>query len=203
MDIKRFILLAFALALAGVGVFIAGFLTGTDRADKPTGAVQQTRETYYDTIPYIAPVPKSESVAGTLRYYLPAYRIIGTGAGGEPRQRPQQTGGATVVGKDTTESPVYCTDAGGVPRCSPDSVIVELPKIQRHYADSTYEAWVSGPIDPRLDSVRVRVPTTIITQREWKPPKRWHIGVTAGYGYGPQGFQPFIGFGVTYSIFSL
>lgn len=92
--------------------------------------------------------------------------------------------------------------AGGEPRCSNDSAIVELPIIQRHYADSTYEAWVSGPIDPRLDSVRVFIPTTLITKREWKPPKRWHIGPTIGYGYTPQGLQPYIGVSITYSIIS-
>ncbi|WP_367617598.1 DUF6808 domain-containing protein [uncultured Muribaculum sp.] len=97
---------------------------------------------------------------------------------------------------------MYGSGAGGEPRCSTDSVIVELPKIQRHYVDSTYEAWVSGPLDPRLDSVKVFAPTTIISQREWKPPKRWHIGPTIGYGMTPHGLCPYIGISVTYSLFS-
>lgn len=195
MNTKRYIL----LALAGVAAFFAGFFIGKDRTVKPPGTVSETRKTNYDTIPYLAPMPKSELALGTLRYNLPTYCFLGGGAGGEPRQRGEDS---IIVERDTLTIPMYGTGAGGKPRCSTDSVLVELPKIQRHYADSTYEAWVSGPLDPRLDSVKVFAPTTIITQREWKPPKRWHIGVTAGYGYGTKGFQPYIGIGVTYSIFS-
>ena len=61
---------------------------------------------------------------------------------------------------------------------------------------------VSGPINPRLDSIRVFARTTTVTHRVWEPPKRWHIGVTAGYGYGAKGLQPYVGVGITYSIFS-
>ena len=196
MKILRYIL----LALAGIVTFVGGFLLGKDL--KPPGTVTtEEKETIYDTIPYFAPMPKSELVAGTHSYALPSYCFLGGGAGGEPRQRPQKAD-ATVIDQDTTIRLAYGTGAGGEPRCSTDSATVELPIIQRHYADSTYEAWVSGPIDPQLDSVKVFVSTTIITKREWKPPKRWHIGVTAGYGYGARGFQPYIGVGVTYSIFS-
>lgn len=87
------------------------------------------------------------------------------------------------------------TEAGG------DSADIELPIVQRHYGDSAFEAWVSGPLDPRLDSLRVYAPTTIVTRTEWKPPKRWHIGPSVGLGYTGQGFEPFIGISITYSIF--
>lgn len=194
MKTLRYIL----LALAGIATFIAGFLLGKDR--KFPGTVTEEKETFYDTIPYFAPMPKSELVVGTHSYSLPSYCFLGGGAGGEPRQHTQTD--ATIVDNDSTIRFTVGTGAGGEPRCSTDSAIVELPIIQRHYADSTYEAWVSGPIDPRLDSVKLFAPTTIITKREWKPPKHWHIGVTAGYGYGAKGFQPYIGVGITYSIFS-
>ena len=108
-----------------------------------------------------------------------------------------------VTGSRRYTLPTYCfISVGGQPRCSGDSEIVELPIIQRHYADSTYEAWVSGPIDPKLDSLRVFASTTIVTKREWKPPKRWHIGPTIGCGFTPKGFQPYIGVSITYSIIS-
>lgn len=205
MKTKHYIL----LALGGLIAFFAGFFIGKDRTEKPPGTVTETKETTVDTIPYFAPMPKSELATGTRRYSLPIYRFfaersvqgddcLGGGSGGEPRQRSDNDS----VCVESVITAHYGTGAGGEPRCSTDSAIVELPMIQRHYADSAYEAWVSGPIDPRLDSVRVFVPTTIITKQEWKPPKRWHIGVTAGYGYGPKGFQPYIGVGVTYSIFS-
>lgn len=195
MKTKHYIM----LALGGLIAFFAGFFIGKDRTDKPPGTVTETKETTVDTIPYFAPMPKSELALGTHRFTLPTYRFLGGGSGGEPRQRSEDDS----ISVDTISSSLfYGTGAGGEPRCSNDSAIVEVPIIQRHYADSTYEAWVSGPINPRLDSLRVFAPTTIITKREWKPPKRWHIGVTAGYGYGAKGFQPYIGVGITYSIFS-
>lgn len=194
MKTKHYIL----LAITGLIAFLSGLFIGKGRTEKPPGTVTETRETTVDTIPYYAPMPQSELALGTHRYTLPVYRFLGGGYGGEPRLR----GDNDSISVDTLITAHYGTGAGGEPRCSKDSAIVELPIIQRHYADSTYEAWISGPVDPRLDSLRVFAPTTIITRREWKPPKRWHIGVTAGYGYGAKGFQPFVGLGITYSIFS-
>lgn len=194
MKTKHYIL----LVITGLIAFFFGLFIGKDRTEKPPGTVTETRETTVDTIPYCAPMPQSELALGTNRYSLPAYRFLGGGYGGEPRQRSCQD--------STCEDPIvtihYGVSAGGEPRCSRDSAIVELPVIQRHYADSAYEAWVSGPVDPQLDSLRVYARNTVITKREWKPPKRWHVGVSAGYGYGPKGFQPYIGIGLTYSIFS-
>ena len=194
MKTKHYIL----LAITGLIAFLSGLFIGKNRTEKPPGTVTETRETTVDTIPYCAPMPQSELALGTHRYTLPVYRFLGGGYGGEPRQRCDNDS----ISVDTLITAHYGTGAGGEPRCSKDSAIVDLSIIQRHYADSTYEAWISGPVDPRLDSLRVFAPTTIITRREWKPPKRWHIGVTAGYGYGAKGFQPFVGLGITYSIFS-
>ncbi|WP_288717543.1 DUF6808 domain-containing protein [uncultured Duncaniella sp.] len=188
-------------------VVAAGLIAGAmlHKCQSPPGNIPDFTECVtdttivYDTIPYIEPTPQSELALGTRTYTLPKYYFIGVGAGGEPRQwsAPDSLCVDTLI-----TSTYYGTGAGGEPRCSNDSAIVELPIIQRHYADSTYEAWVSGPIDPRLDSVRVFIPTTLITKREWKPPKRWHIGPTIGYGYTPQGLQPYIGVSITYSIIS-
>lgn len=194
MKTKHYIL----LALGGLIAFFAGFFIGKGRAENVPGSVTETRETRVDTLTDSAPMPQSEAVSGTRRYTLPIYRFIGGGHRGESRQ----CGDNDSINVDSIISAPYGTGAGGEPRCSADSAIVELPMIQRHYADSTYEAWVSGPLDPRLDSVRVYARTTTITRRARKPPKRWHLGVSAGYGYGAQGFQPYIGVGVTYSIFS-
>ena len=144
-----------------------------------------------------------KTVTATQFYTLPKYCFFGRGSGGKPRCSADSAVILSAVDTNAIAlARIYGTGAGGEPRCRADSAIIELPIIQRHYADSTYEAWVSGPVDPRLDSMRVFAPTTIITKREWKPPNRWHIGVTAGYGYGAKGFQPYIGIGVTYSIYS-
>lgn len=87
-----------------------------------------------------------------------------------------------------------------------DTTFVVLPRSQREYADSLYTAWVSG-YDPRLDSIRIvrtlHVVTQTVTVKE--PPKRWGLGVTAGYGLtlAPQPqLSPFIGVGVSYNLVS-
>lgn len=82
-----------------------------------------------------------------------------------------------------------------------DSVSVEIPITQKHYADSTYSAWVSG-YDPCLDSIQVypRTEVVTITQKIQDKPKRWGIGIQGGVGYGKGGFTPYIGIGVQYNI---
>ena len=87
-----------------------------------------------------------------------------------------------------------------------DSVDVTLPITQRTYRDSNYTAWVSG-YKPSLDSIHTynkMVYTTHTIERTiTKPPRKWGIGINAGYGYGINSklFEPYIGVGVTYVIF--
>ncbi len=158
--------------------------------------------TVYDTIPYIAPTPQSEFALGTRTYTVPKYYPVAEAQGGDKKQGEQVKESDGDIVEAVSVAPRYGTGAGGEPRCSDDIAMVELPIVQRHFADSAYEAWVSGPLDPQLDSLRIFTKTTTITKREWKPPKRWHLGPTIGYGYTPQGFQPYIGVSITYSIIS-
>jgi hypothetical protein len=189
------------LCMLLAGMIVGIFLGWLFSRGKPSATITETVETYYDTIPYYAPKPQSELALGTSVYTLPTTCFLGGGSGGEPRR---QSSDSIIVAQDTIRVPMYGTGAGGEPRCSSDSAVVELPIIQRHYADSTYEAWVSGPLDPKLDSLRIFRPTTIITRQEVinSKQKHWHLGVQAGYGYGVKGFQPYIGLGLTYSIIS-
>lgn len=140
-------------------------------------AIETDTITVYDTIPYYYPVVRDSVV---IRYET--YRVAMAGDKSPGHEQKEVS---------SEEADIR------------DSAIVELPVIQRHYADSIYEAWISGPIDPRLDSLRVFAPTTVITRSEWKPPKRWHLGPTVGLGYTPHGFEPFIGISLTYSIIDL
>lgn len=184
------------LALIGLIAFFTGQLIG--RTEKPPGTVTETRETTVDTIPYYAPMPQSELALGTHRYTLPVYRFLGGGCGGEPRlcsRRPDSICEDSIISVNP-----YGTGAGGEPRCSKDSAIVELPIIQRHYADSTYEAWISG-YAANLDSIHTytRHDYTTVTLPPAKP-KRWHLGITAGFAVTPKGVQPYIGGGITYSF---
>lgn len=171
------------MGIIGVMGFLSGLFIGKGKPEEAPGAVtetRETRETFVDTVDYRAPVA-AEEVA--VRSEVRRLARVRTGDGSGDRG----TGFWRQENKGTGEPE--------------DSVAVEIPIVQRHYRDSTYEAWVSG-YEARLDSVRVFAPTTVITRREWKPPKRWHVGVTAGYGYGPRGLQPYVGIGITYSIIS-
>lgn len=84
-----------------------------------------------------------------------------------------------------------------------DSAAVEIPITQKRYDGEDYRAYVSG-YEPNLDSIFVFPKTTVIHERSYKPPNKWHIGITGGYGYGFKSKQaePYIGIGITYSIIS-
>lgn len=82
-----------------------------------------------------------------------------------------------------------------------DSVEVVVPITQRVYGDSLYRAYVSG-YRPRLDSIFVYPRTSYITTTVKEKPKRWGIGVQAGYGVGRGGHGPYVGIGVSYDLYS-
>lgn len=82
-----------------------------------------------------------------------------------------------------------------------EAVEVAMPVEQAVYAGENYRAYVSGYL-PRLDSLQfiskevirtVAVPGSVQT-------KRFSVGIQAGYGYTPRGFQPYIGIGVSIGI---
>lgn len=86
---------------------------------------------------------------------------------------------------------------------------VSLPITQKVYGDSLYTAWVSG-YEAALDSIHLYRTNTIITDTrtitmpQRAKPKRWGIGIQAGYGMSverhPQA-SPYVGVGISYSLF--
>ncbi len=81
-----------------------------------------------------------------------------------------------------------------------DSVQVVLPVTQKVYEDSIYRAWVSG-YNPQLDSIKVFTHTSVVHIRDEKPQNKWHIGISSGIGLTPKGIQPYVGLGITYSLY--
>ena len=85
-----------------------------------------------------------------------------------------------------------------------DSLQLILLREQKHYSDSTYDAWVSG-IDPKLDSIRTYQTTMTITKEipviQVKK-TRWGIGVQAGFGAYKDGLTPYFGVGISYNLLS-
>ena len=83
-----------------------------------------------------------------------------------------------------------------------DTVTVALPVERAEYAGETadgaaWRAWLSG-YRPRLDSLAVSWPERTVTERRG----RWSVGITAGAGWTRGGFGPYIGIGLTYSLWS-
>ena len=104
---------------------------------------------------------------------------------------------------DTIRMPVPITDT----LMLHDTVFVNLPIEQRQYGDTRYTAWVSG-YRPQLDSIQIYQRTEYITKeiKTVTKPKRWGIGLQAGYGVSLHKGQvfpaPYIGVGLSYSIVS-
>ena len=70
------------------------------------------------------------------------------------------------------------------------------------YKDSTYTAVVGG-IEPYLKSIEIYPKTIYVnnnTTTMIKVRSRFGLGVQAGYGYGRNGLQPYIGVGVQYNF---
>ena len=70
------------------------------------------------------------------------------------------------------------------------------------YKDSTYTAVIGG-IEPYLKSIEIYPKTIYVnnnTTTTIKVRSRFGLGVQAGYGYGRNGLQPYIGVGVQYNL---
>lgn len=93
----------------------------------------------------------------------------------------------TVVQEIPELFPVYITLGGDTIR---EPVYIPVPITQKEYSTDNYRAWVSG-YKPSLDSVWVYPEKIIIREK----PRRWGIGVTAGYGIGRNGLSPYVGVG--------
>lgn len=129
------------------------------------------------------PDAKQETVVGTIKIPIP-----------KPKHDPM-----------LSENPMDSVGLADNLSDIPDSI--EVQRTQKVYSDSTYTAYVSG-YKPCLDSIFVRqkiVEHSIVETRtvSTKKFRRWNVGVVGGYGYGfkNKSFEPFIGVGLTLSLF--
>lgn len=133
------------------------------------------------------PDAKKETVVGTIKIPVP-----------KPNQDPLFSDNLSENALDSVGFSDNLSDI-------PDSI--EVSRTQKVYSDSSYTAYVSG-YEPRLDSIFVRekiVEHSIVETRTvaTKKFRRWNVGLVGGYGYGfkSKEFEPFVGFGLTISIF--
>lgn len=120
----------------------------------------------------------------------------------------------TVVVRDTVRETVlvpkirYLTRVDTVLLPVPGDTVevpVLVPISRNVYEGEDYRAVVSG-FRASLDTLdifrKTQTVTNTVVQRVEVPgkPKRWGIGVSAGYALTPQGVKPYIGAGISYSF---
>ena len=120
----------------------------------------------------------------------------------------------TVVVRDTVRETVLVPKVRYLTRV--DTVLLKVPgdtvevpvlvPISRNvYEGEDYRAVVSG-FRASLDTLdifrKTQTVTNTVVQRVEVPgkPKRWGIGVSAGYALTPQGVKPYMGAGISYSF---
>lgn len=195
-----------ALVFMLVGLVLGGIIGyGLFGRGKATDYVnERDMTTFVDTIPYYKPVPKDSAVVRYVTRVLPVKGRDNITTYGE-----QDTFFAEKYAQNTEKNipQVGNNEVNNIPAVAKaadsDSIEVEIPITQKRYENEDYRAWVSG-YEPSLDSIYVFPKTTVIHERSYKPPNKWHIGITGGYGYGFKSKQvePYIGIGISYSLIS-
>lgn len=181
VNVKNIVLVLLFAAFIASLCFNVHFCT---RSREHLSTTDTTRITVYDTILYREPAPVRSTIVATVTCLLPT----------DPKQESAEK-------QDTIQQPE--------PSIETDSVEVVIPITQRVYEDSLYTAYVSG-YEPKLDSIAVyprREIVTVTNNNYTAPkPKRWSIGVQAGYGVTLKGGTPqpapYIGIGLSYNLIS-
>ena len=211
--------LTVALVFMLVGLVLGGIIGyGVFGRSKATDYVsERDTSTYIDTIPYYQPVPKDSMVIKYVTRTLPVKRRDSSTTNKTDTFLAENSRTAVLrlhsaehvqaqlcsrlhedVAQNNGENipPLYAS-------VDSDSAAVAIPITQKRYDGDDYRAYVSG-YEPNLDSIFVFPKTTVIHERSYKPPNKWHIGITGGFGYGFKSKQaePYIGIGITYSIIS-
>ena len=162
------------LVLAGV-CFLFGFVSGRDSVkSSPNGEVVRDTVEVRDTVKLA-----SSEAAGSVVATLPV------------------AGAAEVPQPPSPDS----LDVVAIPEAG-DSAKVVVPIERKVFAGQYYTATVEG-YRPSLVDMQLRVPTAIVTETrtEYKR-KLWSVtvGPQVGYGFTPNGWQPYAWVGVTFGL---
>lgn len=107
---------------------------------------------------------------------------------------PEVASADSLVTRTTPQNDIVVVERG-------DSVELSIPITQKTYETEDYRAYISG-YNATLDSIFISRQTTTIRIREPTKQKRFSVGLQAGYGMTPKGFQPYIGVGISATLFS-
>lgn len=100
------------------------------------------------------------------------------------------------------ESPVLTRCATSLLRAVDSLRVPVVVSIERRvYVTADYRAEVEG-YRPRLVSMELYRQTQVVTETPAARPRRWGIGIQAGYGLAPRTgrWEPYIGIGIQYSL---
>lgn len=170
----------FIIATLGAALFGAFLGRMESRLDKPVDDGGRLVEEFADTMTAIAAVPALSEPRQTVTARLPL-------------AVPSAPESGELPASDSSDIPALQAPS------APDSAEVEIPITRNVYEDTLYRAVVSGYM-ASLDTLEIYSRREVVTVRQ--PPKRWHIGVSAGFGMTPRGFQPVIAATLTYSLYS-
>lgn len=113
----------------------------------------------------------------------------------------------TIIIRDTVPQKIHITrtDTLRMTTTRHDTVFVEVPISMYEFTDGeNYNAKISG-FRVKLEEMTLFPRTTeqIIekTVHDRPKPKRWGVGIHAGYGVTGQGLSPYIGVGLSYNLF--
>lgn len=177
-----------------VGAFFAGRWTQY-RTSEPT--VRRDTVILHDTLTLPVPAPSVVDVVRRDTYWLPIAL---------PTEAGHTADAAAALPSDTSGqrslSPLLARCATSLLRTAGSlRMPVVVPIERRVYVTSDYRAVVEG-YRPSLVSMELYRQTQVVTERPVARPRRWGIGLQAGYGLAPRTgrFEPYIGIGVQYSI---
>ncbi len=197
---KQLLIICAACFILGL---LCGFFTGKGVYDRPVKEkVERDTLTLHDTIPDYKPASKDSAHVKYVFMRLPVAREA-------IAQYTDNTD--TVLSENYAHNPFEIIrdsvfreiSVNSANFSATDSVAVAIPITSKHYQSKDYDAWVSG-FQASLDSIKVYKETQYITEVRTisKPPNKWHIGLTGGYGYCfmSKKAEPYIGIGITYSL---
>lgn len=190
--LKIFLVVVASLA---AGVYLHKCQSPSGNVIPSRGVIVADTITVYDTIPYIEPASVHSRQTGSKEITIPTSDIDRGFLSPKCPGSAKRSKNLPDIGADTFE-----LKGADVEAIVPDSLTLQLPITQNVYEGEDYKAFVSG-VYPSLDSLFVYPRREIVTIK--KPPKRWHIGPTIGFGYTPHGFESFFGISLTYSIIGL
>lgn len=107
----------------------------------------------------------------------------------------------SVSSSDSSAVRETVTEELKVEKLGDDSVSISIPITQSLYETEDYRAYVSG-YNAGLDSIFITSRQTVVRIRDPVKKKRFSVGINAGYGMTPKGFQPYIGLGVSINLFN-